>query len=238
MLGAHLCKAHCRWREQWQTYDSALRCSPDGRPPPSTSPLARWMRRQSLKVFLCRLHASQVAKLRLIPKWQRSLQAYWVQHNCVRKAAEQQKQSMAREDINAESAAWRGFVLRRDQKLLEDACTQGGSAAKVGFNYYIEHSLRRFCPTRQEYQPMVFKVPGMMGCEFPPVPQMASDFYRCAGEISWSNETEGAKLLGLQEIAYHGVSIQEDLASHVSLQPRPCTFTQFAQLAPAKSIHL
>ena len=85
---------------------------------------------------------------------------------------------------------------------------------------------------------MVFKVPGMMGCELPPVPQMASDFYRCAGQISWSNETEGAKHLGLQEIAYHGVSIQEDLASHVSLQPRPCTFTQFAQLAPAKSIHL
>jgi len=194
------------------------------------------MRRQWLKVFLCSLCPSQVAKLRLIPKWQRSLRAYWVQCHRDSKAVEQEKQSMAREDLDAESASWRGFVLRRDQHLLENARRQEGTGAQVGFNYYIEHALQRFCPTRQEYRPVIFKVPGMMGCVFPSVPEMASDFYRCAGEISWIGETEGTKPLGLQEIAYHGV--REDLASRTSLQPRPCTFSKFAQLAPASSIHL
>ena len=103
-------------------------------------------------MFLCSLCPSQVAKLRLLPKWQRSLRAYWVQCHRDSKAVEQEKQSMAREDLDAESASWRGFVLRRDQHLLENARRQEGTGAQVGFNYYIEHALQKVLPNKAGVQ--------------------------------------------------------------------------------------
>lgn len=238
--GVGLCKAHAHWRQRLQAYVSFLSCSPHGRPPPSTSSLASWMGRQQICGFVGKLAKSQASLLRDIPKWQRSLRSYASQRYHEEAAAARGSYDMANEDLDADSAAWRGHVLRRDADLLaqthrDDAV---GTAAAAGFNYYLERGLKRICSASGQMKPVIFKLPGMLGCEFPPVPTMASNFTRDAEEPICHASCKIGQSLGKEEVAYHGISVQEDLFCRVPMKPRPCTFARFAELAPAKSIHL
>ena len=67
---------------------------------------------------------------------------------------------------------------------------------------------------------------------------MASDYKRDVNELICRAGTDAGRLLGQREIAYHGITIGEPLFSRVAMHPRPCTFLHFAELAPAKSIHI
>ena len=160
-----LCKGHCLWRQRLHRYASTLSSTPGGRPPPSTSSLARWLRKQLLLAFLGRLLPSQTALLRSIPRWQQSLRAYLRQHHRDRQAANRELADMDREDLEADAAARRGLILRRDQSLLAQASVGDGGHSSIGFNYHSEPALGRFCTVSQKWKPLLFKVPGMLGTE-------------------------------------------------------------------------